>query len=564
MKKSRMKNIATLFIIAMLAVSLIACGSGQDGKTAGSSTPASTVPGGTDITEAAGDKYAPVEGKTYTITTCHMGYAQVKEDSEILLNYNKLFNVDLKPVFIDPNKYNELLNLKFASNEIPDIIITKGLDVFSKYQQLGFLAEVPFETIEKYAPDMYQTISEEAPIGWTQTQVDGKNYGIPYIVGSYKYTDAILWRDDWLKNVGIGKLPETMDEFEDAFRKFVKNDPDQNGKNDTYALSSEGFSTIFGAFGTIIYPFGTYKGASEKVQWKEKDGTLVYGGILPEAKEALKLLAKWYGEGLINPEFITGENKGGSWGLSHDFVNGRIGYTNRGYWYHWRKADTVPGNGAGSSAKEFAKINPTGSFAWGTPPIGPDGVTRGVGKTPAATGVVYCFSRNLNNEPDKLGKILQMFNWPEESDENWLFNWGGMEGKHYTMQEVQGDDGTVYKVPTYTEAYNTAEKQSQEGMIQFFYQASLKRSKLAGPTWAEYQEKMGCDRFGVENALQASLPSQSKYLADLEQMREEAYYKIIIGEKPIDYFDEFVVNWKQAGGEVLLKEADRFYKSLVK
>ena len=564
MKKKLLKIAAFLVAFTMTAALFAGCGkSGENGSPEDASTPASSQTSTAAGEKTADDKYAPIEGKKYTISTCHMGYAEVSKDSEILKNYETLFNVELKPVFIDPSKYDELLNLKFASNEIPDIIIAKGLDKFAKYQQQGLLTEVPFDAIEKYSPDLYSIISEEAPMGWSQTQLDGKNYGIPYIIGGNKFTDAIIWRDDWLKNVGINKLPETIGEFEEAFTKFAKNDPDKNNKNDTYGLSSEGFSTIF-AFGVLIYPFGTYQNVSNKVYWKVQDDTLVYDGILPEAKEALKLLAKWYKDGLINPEFITGENKGGSWGISHDFVNGRIGYTNRGYWYHWRIEGTVPGSGAGSVAAEFNKINPSGTFAWGKPPIGPDGKTRGVGKSAVAGGTIYCFSKEMNNEPDKLGKILQMFNWPEESDENWLYSWGGPEGKYYTMQEVKGNDGTVYKMPTYTEAYTAAEKQSQAGLYQFFYQADLKHARLAGPAWIDYQEKNGCDQFGVENALQAPLASMTKYITDLDQMREEAYYKIIIGEKPIEYFDEFVENWKIAGGAEMLKEADEFYKSLGK
>ncbi|MNW18704.1 hypothetical protein D3C71_2183690 [compost metagenome] len=49
--------------------------------------------------------------------------------------------------------------------------------------------------------------------------------------------------------------------------------------------------------------------------------------IQPEMKEGLKLLAKWYKDGVIDPEFVTGENKGGYWATSHAFINNRVGVT---------------------------------------------------------------------------------------------------------------------------------------------------------------------------------------------------------------------------------------------
>ena len=44
-----------------------------------------------------------------------------------------------------------------------------------------------------------------------------------------KYHIASVWRDDWLKKVGIDKIPETLDEAETAFYKFRNDDPDGNG-----------------------------------------------------------------------------------------------------------------------------------------------------------------------------------------------------------------------------------------------------------------------------------------------------------------------------------------------
>ena len=50
------------------------------------------------------------------------------------------------------------------------------------------------------------------------------------------------------------------------------------------------------------------------------------------------------------------------------------------------------------------------------------------------------------------------------------------------------------------------------------------------------------------------LPSASKYQAEIDKIRSEAYVEIITG-KPIDYFDTFVANWRARGGSVLEEEA---------
>jgi putative aldouronate transport system substrate-binding protein len=61
--------------------------------------------------------------------------------------------------------------------------------------------------------------------------------------------------------------------------------------------------------------------------------------------------------------------------------------------------------------------------------------------------------------------------------------------------------------------------------------------------------------------LLAPLPSEAKYKTELDKMVEEAYIRIITGESPLGYFDEFVRNWHSAGGSVLEKEANEWWTS---
>ena len=75
------------------------------------------------------------------------------------------------------------------------------------------------------------------------------------------------------------------------------------------------FDEFFGAFGTFPY------------EWVEKDGKLVYGFTDPGTKEALALLAGWYAEELIDPEWVTEiARKDGENDVSWKFANDKIGY----------------------------------------------------------------------------------------------------------------------------------------------------------------------------------------------------------------------------------------------
>ena len=53
----------------------------------------------------------------------------------------------------------------------------------------------------------------------------------------------------------------------------------------------------------------------------------------------------------------------------------------------------------------------------------------------------------------------------------------------------------------------------------------------------------------------------SKYSALLDKNREQVYVEIITGEKPVDYFDTFVSEWKQNGGDKMVEAANEWYKT---
>lgn len=46
----------------------------------------------------------------------------------------------------------------------------------------------------------------------------------------------------------------------------------------------------------------------------------------------------------------------------------------------------------------------------------------------------------------------------------------------------------------------------------------------------------------------------------LDDILKEGFTKIIVGEKPVEYFDTLVENWKAAGGEAATKEVNELCK----
>lgn len=229
---------------------------------------------------------------------------RVNDDGYAVNVVEEKFGVKIEQIGRDRDSYEEKLQLKIASGEIPDYWNDLSFPNFDKLVEQGVVAEIPIDLIEEHAPNymkwLKSHLGEDPFMNYTR---DGKVYSLPIIWTLGPTVRVVGIREDWLSNVGIEKVPETLDELEVALRKFREEDPDGNGRKDTFGWTGRGeevtqiFSPIFGAHG--VYP-GIFV---------EENGEVVRGEIEPGAKEALSLLKKWYEDGLIDPEFVVNKEK---------------------------------------------------------------------------------------------------------------------------------------------------------------------------------------------------------------------------------------------------------------
>ena len=113
--------------------------------------------------------------------------------------------------------------------------------------------------------------------------------------------DGIVYRQDWLSNVGLD-VPTNLEEFEDVLRAFTFEDPDGNGKDDTWGLVSTKAST---SFDEIAIWFGAPNGWGE-----DENGNLQPMFMTDEYFESMNWLKGLYDEGILNSDFVTLENSG--------------------------------------------------------------------------------------------------------------------------------------------------------------------------------------------------------------------------------------------------------------
>ncbi|MGO4529093.1 extracellular solute-binding protein [Paenibacillus sp. 2TAF8] len=500
--------------------------------------------------EPGGTSSTPSDKAMYHISwTLHQNLP-VPQDAEILKQVEEQFDVDLDIWNMENNKYESLLDMKLAQGNIPDLFRIRQPQDLLKYQQQGVITEIPVETLKQYAPNLMRIIHEQAPAYEDAGVIDGKYYGIPVINPTNIYRTPVVYRQDWLNKLGLS-VPQTLAEFEKVIYAFTFDDPDGNGIQDTYGLSSEGMNVVFGAFGQIVFADQLYFGT--------KDGKKVIGALQPEMKQALTYLRKWYKDGVIDPEFVTGENKGGYKHLSHAFINGKIGMTSMGNYYHWiQEGDyedwRVERDGkvvkspvqAAFNVKELTAKFPEARVTLGQPFMGPHGQRGSKGNDMLMS--FTAIGADAVKEPGKLEMILRILDEVSanpDSDKAASMTYG-MPNKHWTWTPTE-PRSVVIKPP-----YDTM----------FGYQNTIGANigmtvplKETGER-EQWASTLHLDQDGIYNVLEVATPALAKYSDSLIRLKNKAYISFITGERPLREFDEFVQEFMSAGGSEVMKEAN--------
>lgn len=502
---------------------------------------------------AGAEGYQMDPNKKYTINVSNWTAGPVDNDNAPILDLlEQETGVRIYFDNIDGQQYNDLINLRIASGDAPDVFSLSPHATMMKFYQQGALRTISEAELAKHAPNVYALFQKEAPKAFNLVRVTDdpdQILAIPQYKFHAQFVFPYVWRADWLKAVGIDKIPDTFEELETALYKIANEDPDGNGQKDTYGISTTGVRAVFGAYGAMPPVFG----GSTRGAWIElEDGSLGYSSVQPAMKDALAKLAQWYADGVIDPDFVAGENLGGRGDLTQAFSTDRIGLSIHGDYWTWCQETPL-----GLNYQEYVKLHDGDSVAIAPPILALDGVSRNTYRAGLTQDTFYCFNADMTD--DEVAAYLKVIDWVYASMENYRTIWYGIEGEHWAWDE-EGlsqpigdyalDKGLQNKVGAYTTMGAVIEP--------FDYQAGVRGNlskwahelNLNDPTFEKY---------GIVDKLVVTPESYNLYWTELDKLEREVYFDIITGAKPVDYFDQFVTEWMAMGGETVTAEASAWY-----
>lgn len=185
-----------------------------------------------------------------------------------------------------------VLLTRLASGNAPDLIVAGKSEIQKLYDQ-GVV-------IDDWTPYLEKMPNYTEMMGETQRQYltneDGKLIAVGSAPGGQRFTWYL--RKDWMAALDL-EMPTTLDELYDILVAFTYDDPDGNGQNDTYGVTSAAGGEGVGELSYLLNFFGD-------PNWHVgENGEATHPILEGYYKDYLDFLKKLYDGGVLDPNWYT-------------------------------------------------------------------------------------------------------------------------------------------------------------------------------------------------------------------------------------------------------------------
>ena len=556
--------IALVSATALAATALAGCG-----KTSEENTQT------TAVSEAEGTAKEDLPFSKYPETvTVHLG-GSMNPNAKILDGmsyednaYTRFLKDDLNIEVVydwiaSSSDYDEKMNLCIGSGTIPEMMNVNATQyrALLKYDMIQPLDQY----FEDYASDKLKGFVESGgeELKKCITNDKGEMMAIPAPSMMVGEMNEMWIRQDWLDNLGL-EAPRTWDEMATVAEAFVTQDPDGNGEADTIGILGPGNSNHINDIGDnqfgldpLFHSFQSYP----QYWLQDEDGTVKYGSIQPETRTALEKIQKLYTDKLIDPEMLVRSN------CQEAVLSGKVGIFFGPWWSGYTVGDAILAGEADWRAY-FTPLSEDGNYYTHMP-------------DPTSKYVVV--SKSCKN-PEA---AFKMINYLVANEQQWTDDgitssemscsdfyplWNGYDNadeievscetlEKYLAGEITMDDVDFSQHKLLKSDMEAVTKLKKEPYDDFSLDKWNLYSDLAKGNLPRLIAIMVGDAplvneeyVPVYNAYNGQTETMEAKWANLKKMEEETFAKIIMGKADISEFDTFVKNWKNQGGDQILKE----------
>lgn len=543
------KVTALLMAVLMTAGCLAGCGDQEAGTSESAGREETTADASKESSDSAPEESSEAAdaGEPVKLSIMLHNVNEVPEGSiadQWVDQLEEKLNVELEWVMPPSSAYEDNLQLYLINEDKPDVMCfpTEWLTQtsFTDACKAGMFYDIS-DQLENYPNLMAHT----AQISWEALDVfnDGSVWGIPR--STVCRADGFLLREDWLKNLNIdyteGELM-TLDEFYDMLYAFTYNDPDGNGINDTWGLKS--YATDKGSLVSNLNRIFHIGGGEA---WYEMaDGTvtnLKYSKDYDYYKQYLEFANKCWEAGVIEPDAFalngtTSAERNAQYGCIAEYPGNIDSFDKEDRTYIYCPGVVVEGD-------------PIGTYTYGD----------------HNTGIWYYYAISSTCEHPE--KFLELADYVL-SDEQWInLNAKNLVDVGFVMDADGNYDFSMYDAIKATDEKDGTKLSSTALISNFLRRSNAAEFFIAKTNPPERQKRLAdlieitFDLYwpAVDRGYKPEVATDPIFIEYKNFMIQEES-KIITGDKPVEYWDELLDGFYEAGYDKYVEEMIAYIDSL--
>ena len=429
--------------------------------------------------------------------------------------------------------YGERMQLMLASGEYPDAVLFLDTKDQAYLNAVDQDILIPVNEYITNAQNIQKYSYEES---WEalKTKGDDNIYGIPR--SSMVRNDGYIIREDWLEKVGL-TMPQdhgmTKEEFAEMLKRFTLNDPDGNGKNDTYGMVAS-VDTNKKLDPICLQAFDCNGWQADP----DNNGSYMdpkYSKTSQNYKKALEYTADLYKQGFIDPNSPTNTSsdatdkffKGTESGVIYGFSGNMLSYEKK-----------VQSNQPDAKLNYIYLKNDKGEIKGGSYSTGfwgHWGITSAC-KNPEA--------------------VVKFLDWIL-SDDGWHGVLYGTEGINYDM--VDGAPVMKNDVSSPWKSYFMR----RAADFDFFTSSVLMTEEEKERIKPIVQIGIDTNEFSLDMGYTPEVAREVSFI-NYQTTMDEAITKIVTGNEPVSAYDAALEKWYENGGDLYVEDMNNYIKSCAK
>ncbi len=465
------------------------------------------------------------------------------EDNAYTRYLKEMLNIQNKSIYLErEDRYDEYVKVLVEDHTLPDVLVVSDRETLHELVENNLVEDLT-EVYETCASDrikeMYNSYGGEL---LERGKFDGKLMALPETV--IDHGPCLLWlRKDWMEELGLEE-PKTLEEAFSIIEAFRENGMGTEKGEEPVGLVCD--TALVGTTSTnySVEPVFDKFGASPQMWIEDENGEIVYGSLTKETKLALEYLHELYERKILDQDFaLRAQNN-----LRDLVVGGKCGAF-FGLW--WSPNDPLMDMYGQKEEAEWVPYYLTASSE------------KSVKRFATFRDNKYVVVRKGYEHPEIVMKILSVlfdytrYEAKDAEEVNSYFALNVNPTARPLVINVDYNDAT-YKVTENIRKVLRGEKSvhALSAIEKSYYNACcnyLEGRNVTANDWAAYKSRISAVGLLVDGKYK---PTKRVYLGDadseipraLQILERKTFIQIIMGKKPLSYFDEFVEMWYEQGG----------------